>query len=164
MYRKALRALHLEERKEQGGKPCLAEAHKIEACRPKNWLVPVILLALRERNSYGYKLMERTAELGFEAMNPGTLYRTLRQVEKEGLCESRWETSKWGPARRMYSILHYGRRRGVSRPISQVAGAVSTQHGRLLPALRRGQLNIGRPAEKRRVAERGTPAVLEVYL
>ncbi len=86
----------------------MAEAHKIEACRPKNWLVPVILLALRERNSYGYKLMERTAELGFEAMNLGTLYRTLRQVEKEGLCKSRWETSKWGPARRMYSITDAG--------------------------------------------------------
>ena len=27
----------------------MAEAHMIEACRPRNWLVPVILLALRER-------------------------------------------------------------------------------------------------------------------
>jgi PadR family transcriptional regulator PadR len=27
--------------------------------RPRNWLVPVILLSLREWNSYGYELMER---------------------------------------------------------------------------------------------------------
>ena len=27
--------------------------------RPRNWLVPVILLTLREWNSYGYKLMEQ---------------------------------------------------------------------------------------------------------
>jgi PadR family transcriptional regulator, regulatory protein PadR len=44
--------------------------------RPRNFLVPVILLSLRGWNSYGYELMERTAAFGFEAINPGTLYRT----------------------------------------------------------------------------------------
>ncbi|MBV9454486.1 MAG: helix-turn-helix transcriptional regulator, partial [Rubrobacter sp.] len=62
----------------------------------------------REWNSYGYELMERAAAFGFEAMNPGTLYRTLRQMEKEGLCVSRWETSEGGPARRVYSITEAG--------------------------------------------------------
>ena len=76
--------------------------------RPKNWLVPVILLSLREWNSYGYELMERATAFGFEAMNPGTLYRTLRQMEKDGIVESSWETSKGGPARRMYSITDTG--------------------------------------------------------
>ncbi|MBV9455123.1 MAG: helix-turn-helix transcriptional regulator [Rubrobacter sp.] len=41
-----------------------------------------ILPTLWEWNSYGYELMERAAAFGFEAMNPGTLYRTLRQMEK----------------------------------------------------------------------------------
>ena len=77
--------------------------------RPRNWLVPVILLVLREWNSYGYELTKRAAAFGFEAMNPGTLYRTLRQMEKEGLCESRWETSDGGPARRMYTITDAGK-------------------------------------------------------
>ena len=77
--------------------------------RPKNWLVPVILLSLREWNSYGYELMERASAFGFEAMNPGTLYRTLRQMEKEGVVESSWETSRGGPARRMYTITDAGR-------------------------------------------------------
>jgi poly-beta-hydroxybutyrate-responsive repressor len=76
--------------------------------RPKNWLVPVILLSLREWNSYGYELMERATAFGFGAMNPGTLYRTLRQMEKDGIVESSWETSKGGPARRMYSITDAG--------------------------------------------------------
>jgi poly-beta-hydroxybutyrate-responsive repressor len=71
-------------------------------------LVPVILLTLREWNSYGYELMERTAAFGFEAMNPGTLYRTLRQMEKNGVVKSKWETSKGGPARRVYSITDAG--------------------------------------------------------
>ena len=76
--------------------------------RPRNWLVPVVLVTLREWNSYGYELMERLTAFGFEAMNPGTLYRTLRQMEKEGLCVSKWETSKGGPARRVYSITEAG--------------------------------------------------------
>ncbi len=57
--------------------------------RPKNWLTPVALVLLREENSYGYELMERIGEFGFEEINPGTLYRTLRQMENQGLCESR---------------------------------------------------------------------------
>jgi PadR family transcriptional regulator, regulatory protein PadR len=76
--------------------------------RPKNWLVPVILLSLREWNSYGYELMERASAFGFEAMNPGTLYRTLRRMEKDGVVESSWEPPRGGPARRMYTITGSG--------------------------------------------------------
>jgi poly-beta-hydroxybutyrate-responsive repressor len=91
-------------RRRSGGKdPSGAEA------RPRNWLVPVILLSLRDWNSYGYELMERSTRFGFDAMNPGTLYRTLRQMEKDGIVESSWETSRGGPARRMYSITDAGK-------------------------------------------------------
>ena len=84
------------------------EPKRLEA-RPRNWLVPVILLSLRDWNSYGYELMERATAFGFDAMNPGTLYRTLRQMEKDGIVESTWETSKGGPARRMYTITDAGK-------------------------------------------------------
>jgi PadR family transcriptional regulator PadR len=40
--------------------------------------------------------MERAARFGFGAMNPGTLYRTLRHVGKDVLCESEWETNEAG--------------------------------------------------------------------
>ena len=81
---------------------------KIEV-RPRNWLVPVTLLTLRECASYGYELMERPARFGFEAMNPGTYYRTLRHMEKDGLCKSEWDTSSGaGPARRVYTITDAG--------------------------------------------------------
>jgi poly-beta-hydroxybutyrate-responsive repressor len=87
----------------QGPKP-----HKAEA-RPRNWQEPVTLLMLREWSSYGYKMMERMAEFGLEAMNPATLYRTLRHMEKDGLCRSRWDASEGrGPARRVYSITDAG--------------------------------------------------------
>ena len=76
--------------------------------RPRNWLVPVILLSIREWNSYGYELMERARTFGFEAMNTGTVYRKLRQMEENGVLESSWETPGGGPARRMYAITDAG--------------------------------------------------------
>ena len=70
---------------------------------------PAILVTLlQEWNSYGYKLMEQLTVLGFEAMNPGTMYRTLRKMENEGVVKSNWETSKGGPARRTYSLTKAG--------------------------------------------------------
>jgi PadR family transcriptional regulator, regulatory protein PadR len=78
--------------------------------RPKNWLVPVTLAMLSQSSSYGYDIMERAVEFGFEAVNPGTVYRTLRKMEKDGLCKSEWETnsSSGGPARRVYSLTDAG--------------------------------------------------------
>lgn len=74
----------------------------------RNWLQPVLLLMLREWSSYGYELMEKMAQFGLAAMNPGTVYRTLRQMEKEGVISSSWDTSSAGPARRVYSITEAG--------------------------------------------------------
>jgi PadR family transcriptional regulator, regulatory protein PadR len=97
-----------EKRKRHGGGPRPAGTSGIETW-PRNWLVPVILLTLRECTSYGYKLMEQATAFGFGAMNPGTLYRTLRHMERDGLCESEWDTTNWGgPARRVYSITDAG--------------------------------------------------------
>ncbi len=97
-----------EEHKKHGDNPHPRGTNRIEV-RPRNWLAPVILLTLRECASYGYELMERTAKFGFEAMNPGTYYRTLRNMEKDGLCKSEWDTSSGaGPARRVYTITDAG--------------------------------------------------------
>jgi len=41
-------------------------------------------------------------------MNAGTFYRTLRQMEKDGIVSSNWDTSEGGPARRVYSITQAG--------------------------------------------------------
>ena len=74
----------------------------------KNWLVPILLLMLRQWSSYGYELMEKLSTFGLAAMNPGTFYRTLRQMEKDGMVSSNWDTSEGGPARRVYSITDAG--------------------------------------------------------
>ena len=74
----------------------------------RSWCVPVILLMLRRWNSYGYELMEKLTAFGLQTMNPGTFYRTLRQMEKDGMVSSSWDTSATGPARRIYSITEVG--------------------------------------------------------
>ena len=85
----------------------MAAQQTIEA-RPRNWLTPVTLVLLREESSYGYEIMERLEEFGFEHIRAGTLYRTLRRTEREGLSRSEWDTSEGGPARRVYSITEAG--------------------------------------------------------
>jgi PadR family transcriptional regulator, regulatory protein PadR len=97
-------------RGEAGGNPRSVPTSNDIAARPKNWLVPVTLGMLSQASSYGYDIMERAVEFGFEAVNPGTVYRTLRKMEKDGLCESEWETnsSSGGPPRRVYSITDAG--------------------------------------------------------
>ena len=84
-----------------------AEQKKI-VVRPRNWLTPVALVILREESSYGYELMQRLEESGFEEISAGSLYRTLGQMEKEGLCKSEWDASQSGAARLMYSITDVG--------------------------------------------------------
>ena len=91
------------------GKSRVAASFNDIDVRPRNWLTPVALVMLREQSSYGYELMERMADFGFEQINPGTLYRTLRRMENEGLCETTWETSNGGgPACRVYSVTDAG--------------------------------------------------------
>jgi PadR family transcriptional regulator, regulatory protein PadR len=80
----------------------------IEA-RPKKWVYPVILVLLQEENSYGYEIMDRLQEeFGFEQIDPGSVYRTLRQMENEGLCKTEWDPLEGGQARRMYAITDEG--------------------------------------------------------
>lgn len=75
---------------------------------PKNFLIPYLLLLLREWNAHGYQLLQRLVAFGFAALDPGTVYRTLRQLEKDGLVSSSWDTSHDGPARRIYTITDAG--------------------------------------------------------
>lgn len=77
--------------------------------QPRNWLQPFLLLTLDRWQAHGYELIRQMAVFGFEAIDPGSVYRTLRQLEKEGLVRSDWDTSRAGPARRVYSLSGAGR-------------------------------------------------------
>ena len=84
------------------------DGHEARA-QPRNWLQPFLLLSLEQWRSHGYELIRRMAMFGFDALDPGSVYRTLRQLERDGLIQSDWDTSHDGPARRMYWLTDAGR-------------------------------------------------------
>ena len=71
-------------------------------------LTTTLLAFLRNWNAYGYQLAQQLSQAGLPAFDSGTVYRTLRQLEKTGLVSSFWDTSESGPARRMYSLTKAG--------------------------------------------------------
>jgi poly-beta-hydroxybutyrate-responsive repressor len=71
-------------------------------------LSTTLLAYLRGWNAYGYQLSQQLNQAGLPAFDSGTVYRTLRQLEKTGLVSSFWDTSESGPARRMYSLTKAG--------------------------------------------------------
>lgn len=67
-----------------------------------------LLAFLKNWNAYGYQLTQKLAESGMPECDSGTVYRTLRQLERSGMVSSFWDTSESGPARRMYSLTKAG--------------------------------------------------------
>lgn len=45
---------------------------------------------------------------GFDQNDRATVYRALRQLEKEGKVKSEWDTNAEGPARRIYTLTDAG--------------------------------------------------------
>ena len=76
---------------------------------PRNLLVPYLLLALSYYRAHGYLLQQYLRALGFFGVDITTIYRTLRQLEKQGLVDSTWDTEAQGPARRVYTLTPGGR-------------------------------------------------------
>lgn len=75
---------------------------------PNEMLRAHLLALLKNWSGYGYELANKLEEAGYGGYNSGTLYRTLRQMEKTGLISSMWDTSSDGPARRIYSLTKTG--------------------------------------------------------
>ncbi|MEX2226337.1 MAG: helix-turn-helix transcriptional regulator [Dehalococcoidia bacterium] len=71
-------------------------------------LTTTLLAFLRNWNAYGYQLAQQLNEAGLPSFDSGTVYRTLRQLERAGMVSSFWDTSESGPARRMYSLTNAG--------------------------------------------------------
>jgi len=67
-----------------------------------------LLAFLKGWNAYGYQLAQKLSAAGLPESDSGTVYRTLRQLEKTGMVSSFWDTSESGPARRMYSLTAAG--------------------------------------------------------
>jgi PadR family transcriptional regulator, regulatory protein PadR len=78
---------------------------------PKTFLTPYMLLMLRDSFMHGYAIWERLMVMGIPGLNESdraTIYRTLRQLEREGKVKSEWDTNTEGPARRVYTLTDAG--------------------------------------------------------
>ena len=75
---------------------------------PRDILIPYVLLAVSLQRAHGYLIEEYLRGVGFFGLEMSTLYRTLRQLEKDGLLRSTWEPGPTGPARRVYSLTDVG--------------------------------------------------------
>ncbi|MHB8574619.1 MAG: helix-turn-helix transcriptional regulator [Dehalococcoidia bacterium] len=76
---------------------------------PRDLLSAYMLLLLRNWSMHGYQLMQQLSTMfGFQATDPGSIYRHLRQLEKQGFISSNWETGAAGPARRTYTLTEAG--------------------------------------------------------
>jgi PadR family transcriptional regulator, regulatory protein PadR len=74
----------------------------------KNFVLPFILLLLSKVSLHGYELSQKLQSFGFHSIDQGNLYRLLRQLEKENLVSSEWDTTGTGPAKRRYTITGVG--------------------------------------------------------
>jgi len=75
---------------------------------PKNFLASWLLLLLRNWSAYGYQLIQTLVLAGLGAVDPASVYRTLRELEREGLVTSSWDPQDSGAARRMYTLTQAG--------------------------------------------------------
>lgn len=75
---------------------------------PNDFLMPWLLLIVRNWSMHGYQILQTLTILGLAAFDPSTVYRTLRRLEKDGLIVSAWQTGDSGPAKRVYSLTEAG--------------------------------------------------------
>ena len=68
---------------------------------------PAILTVLAQEPLHGYELLKRLAPLALfqgQAPDAAGVYRTLREMEEEGLLRANWDVAGRGPAKRRYMI------------------------------------------------------------
>ena len=99
-------------------------------CEPRQFLRPCLLLLLKERPGHGYELADRLKPFGVGDGDSGTVYRTLRALERLGLARSVWRPSDAGPARRTYPLTDEGHR-ALAETVREVHDTMRTLDGYL---------------------------------
>jgi len=80
---------------------------------PEQGLLQLLVLKfIYESPTYGYDLIKKIGEISKNSMiiKSGTMYTTLRRMEKGGLIRSIWKESDLGPSKRLYELTPQGKR------------------------------------------------------
>jgi len=82
------------------------------AAARRRWIEPFVLAMLARRGSYGYAILGRLEEMRVSSgpLDVGLVYRTLRDLERDGLVSSSWVDESAGPRRRAYELTEDGHR------------------------------------------------------
>lgn len=122
---------------------------------------PVILLLLKKKGkSYGYELANelRQYALTDAEVELAALYKTLRQLEKNGCVTSSWDVDGSGPARHVYALTERGKEHlgewvevlgNISRAMARFVKNAQAADSDAPLKLRRGRANVvvSSPAE-----------------
>jgi poly-beta-hydroxybutyrate-responsive repressor len=97
-----------------GASPGSASGPRARRASEPGWnsrdlLTPYILLAISTHKAHGYFIEQYLRSLWLAQVEMTTIYRMLRQLEKDGLVRSVWEAQAGGPARRVYTLTDTGR-------------------------------------------------------
>lgn len=68
-----------------------------------------VLAVIARGETYGYEILAKLEESGFDNLLEGTLYPVLTRLEKKALISCRKAKSPYGPIRKYYSITERGR-------------------------------------------------------
>lgn len=67
-----------------------------------------VLALIEKKASYGYELMQRLKENGFETIAGGTLYPLLQKLENQGLITGEIRPGEDGPDRKYFILTAAG--------------------------------------------------------
>ncbi len=79
---------------------------------PEQGLLQLLIMKfIYEKPSYGYDLIKKIGEISNNSMiiKSGTMYTTLRRMEKSGFIKSVWKKSEAGPSKRLYELTPIGK-------------------------------------------------------
>ena len=68
-----------------------------------------VLAMLREKERYGFELVQSLASIDGMVIGEGTIYPLLARLRRQGLVETTWQESATGPPRRYYRLSPDGR-------------------------------------------------------
>jgi poly-beta-hydroxybutyrate-responsive repressor len=75
---------------------------------PVDWMAPFLLICLQERDHHSHELARKVIDAGFEPTHPEEMYRTLQQMDNEGVLVSEDDGFDRELSRRRYSITESG--------------------------------------------------------
>ncbi len=118
--------------------PGMHHGHGWRPMGPRHrWLEPFLLVLIAGGTNHGYGLVGRLNALGVApgTVDVGELYRTLRELELNGLVRSAWTNPEAGARRREYVLTEPGEARlgewvAVMRERARLVGEFLAEHER----------------------------------